>query len=61
MTLTADQIERRVEKMVDHLDRLLTSGSMSQRDYDKNLADLRRWEDGAYFANKQARTEGGMQ
>ena len=32
--MTEEQIERRVESMVDHLDRLLMSGQMTQGDYD---------------------------
>jgi hypothetical protein len=41
--MTEEQIELRVERMMDHFDRLLLAGQMSQRDYDKNVADLHRW------------------
>jgi hypothetical protein len=43
--MTEDQIERRVEKMIDHLDRQLMAGALSEKDYTTNMADLRRWED----------------
>lgn len=51
--MTEDQIERRVEKMTDHLDRCLMSGAMTQRDYDKNMRELNRWSEAQYFANKR--------
>jgi len=41
--MTEEQIERRVEKMVDALDRQLISGALSQQDYDKAMRDLDRW------------------
>lgn len=41
--MTEDQIERRVEKMVDALDRQLMAGTMSQQDYTKAMRDLDRW------------------
>ena len=44
--MTEDEIERRVEKMVDALDRLFTRGQMSQRDYDAAIRDLDLWAKG---------------
>lgn len=41
--MTEDQIERRAERMMDHLDRLLLAGTMSQDDYDKAVAELNQW------------------
>lgn len=48
--MTEDQIERRVERMVDHLDALLLAGELSQRDYDSNMRDLDRWAEAQYAA-----------
>jgi hypothetical protein len=41
--MTEDQIERRVERMMDHLDRLLLAGQMPQQDYDAAVKDLDAW------------------
>ena len=41
--MTEEQIERRVEKMVDHLDRVFLSGAMSQADYDEEMRSLDEW------------------
>ena len=41
--MTEAQIERRVERMVDHLDRLLMSGQMTQSDYDAAIRSLDQW------------------
>ena len=38
-----DEIERKVERMMDHLDRLLLSGQMSQDSYDKAVRVLDIW------------------
>jgi len=35
--------DARVEKMLDHLERLLLSGKMSPKDYADNVIDLSRW------------------
>jgi hypothetical protein len=43
MAMTEEQIERRVESMVDHLDRLLMSGQMTQGDYDAAMRSLDQW------------------
>jgi hypothetical protein len=37
------QIEARVERMTDHLDRLLSLRQISEEDYAKAIADLERW------------------
>lgn len=41
--LTEEQVERRVERHMDHLDRLLMAGQMPQRDYDLAVKDLNEW------------------
>lgn len=51
--LTEDQIEVRVERMMDNIDRRFMAGLLSQKAYNAEVADLRRWSDGQYFANKR--------
>jgi hypothetical protein len=41
--MTEEQIERKVERMIDHLDHLLLSGAISQKDYDITVKDLNIW------------------
>jgi hypothetical protein len=60
MPLTEDQIERRVETMMNHLDAVFVSGGMTQENYDKAVADLNRWSEAKYaeretFARGQLR------
>ena len=46
--MTEDQIERRVERMMDHLDRVYLNGGMTQDDYDKAVRDLNEWSKHEY-------------
>jgi hypothetical protein len=48
--MTEDQIERRVERMMDHLDRVFLTGQMTQADYDAAVKDLNAWAE-RKFAN----------
>jgi predicted glycosyltransferase len=41
--MNEDQIERRVEKMTNHYDRLLIHGDWTQEDYDKAMHELAQW------------------
>jgi hypothetical protein len=41
--MTEDQIERRVERMMDALDAQLMSGALTQGEYDSNVRDLDAW------------------
>jgi hypothetical protein len=52
--MTEEEIERRVEKMTDHLDRLLMTGAKTQRDYDKDMASLNLWAEAQYKARERA-------
>jgi hypothetical protein len=45
--MTEDQIERRVEKMMDHLDRVFMAGGMSQESYDQAVRSLDEWAGGS--------------
>jgi hypothetical protein len=56
--MTEDQIERRVERMMDALDAQLMNGALTQREYDSNVRDLNAWAE-AKFAEPQ--TEGKRQ
>ena len=46
--LTEDQIEARVEKMIDHLDRVFMSGGMTQKNYDLAMLNLHYWAERQY-------------
>ena len=41
--MTNDEIERRVWRMMDHLDLLRQNGQITPRDYEKNVWELARW------------------
>jgi hypothetical protein len=41
--MNTEQIERRVEKMTDHLDALLMRGALTQKDYDAAMRELNQW------------------
>jgi hypothetical protein len=45
---TDERIERRCERMMDHLDRVLLAGAMSQGDYDKAVLELDEWANARY-------------
>lgn len=41
--MTESEIERRVERMTNHLDNQLIAGSMSQKNYDIAIRELSAW------------------
>lgn len=41
--MTEDDLERRVEARMNHLDKLLMSGKLTQREYDQRVATLDAW------------------
>jgi hypothetical protein len=43
MRMTEAEIERKAERVMDHLDRLLLAGDMSQKNYDAAVRDLEVW------------------
>lgn len=53
--MTEEQIERRVEKMIDHLDRVFLRGEMSQDNYNKAMRDLHHWAEAQYDKVETAR------
>lgn len=46
--MTEDQIERRVEMIMDSLDARLMSGSLSQSEYDQEVKRLNDWAEEQY-------------
>lgn len=46
--LTEDQIERRVERVMDTLDYRLLNGELSQSDYDREVSILDKWAQQQY-------------
>lgn len=46
--LTEDLIERRVERMVDHLDRVFMSGQMTEKNYTLAMRELHQWAEEEY-------------
>jgi hypothetical protein len=46
--MTEDQIERRVERYIDHLDRVFMAGEMTQDNYDKAMREILDWADIQY-------------
>ena len=50
--MTEDQIERKVERMMDHLDRLLIHGEITPKNYNLAARDLHQWAEEKYNAIK---------
>ena len=52
--MTQEQIDHRVEKMLDHLESQLFAGTITPKDFASNVADLHRWEKTAMRARHAA-------
>ncbi len=52
--MNEQQIETRVERIMDRWDKLLMAGSISQEDYDREIEILDRWANQQYRALKPA-------
>lgn len=48
--MSEDEIERRVERMVDALDRRFMNGKMDQAQYDAEMAKIDAWSKAARVA-----------
>lgn len=46
--ITVEQIERRVERHTDHLDRVFLAGQIDQKTYDSAMRDLSAWAQAKY-------------
>jgi hypothetical protein len=46
--MTEDQIERQVERMIDHIDRRFLNGWMTQEEYDIAIWEVDRWAEARY-------------
>lgn len=51
--LTEDQIETRVEKAIDGLDRQLMTNKISQEEYDRDIVAIDKWASQQYEYSKQ--------
>jgi len=49
--LSEDLIERRVERHMDHLDRLYLAGEITRKNYDLAVRDLHQWAEAQYQAH----------
>jgi len=60
--MTADQIERQVERMMDHLDHRFMNSAMTQEEYSAEIRKLNQWAKHQYdspfsrIATKRAQT-----
>lgn len=46
--LTEQQIEERVSRYVDHIDRVFLAGQIDQKTYDGAMRDLHEWAESKY-------------
>jgi hypothetical protein len=53
--MTEDQIERKVQRFVDHLDWVFMRQSMSQTDYDANLRAIHGWAEARFAEAERCR------
>ena len=52
LTLTESQIEYRVEKAIDRLDRQFMSNQITQEQYDRDMLSLDKWAEQEYQHSK---------
>ena len=50
--MSEDEIERRVERMVDALDRRFMKSAMDQAQYDAEMAKINQWAEKAWTAGR---------
>lgn len=48
--MTEEQIERKVERATDYIDRQFMAGIYDQATYDKKMREVSTWADGQYVA-----------
>jgi hypothetical protein len=51
--VTEQEIDQRVDRMLDHLERLLLNGDMSEDDYHAAIMELVEWEEEALLKAKE--------
>jgi hypothetical protein len=51
--VTEHEIDQRVDRMLDHLNRLLLNGDMSEDDYHAAIMELVEWEEEALLKAKE--------
>lgn len=54
-TLTEEQIETRVERAIDRLDRHLLSNQITQKQYDRDIVSIDKWASQQYEHLKTSR------
>jgi hypothetical protein len=54
--LTEDQIETRIERMIDHLDRAYLAGQIDEKTYDLAMRDLHAWAEAKYLEHTDGKT-----
>jgi hypothetical protein len=48
MITNEQQIEDRIERMTDHLDRMFLRGAITEQQYSSSIADLNNWAEAKY-------------
>lgn len=46
--MTEQEIETRVERMINHLDRMYMSNAITKRQYAQAMEELNKWAEGKY-------------
>jgi hypothetical protein len=54
--MTEDQIEARIERMIDHLDRVFLAGQIDEKTYDLAMRDLHAWAEAQYLKHRDSKT-----
>ena len=54
--MTEHEIERRMDRMLDHLERLLLNRDMSEDDYHAAILDLIEWEEAELLKANERRS-----
>jgi hypothetical protein len=54
--LTEDQIETRIEHMINHLDRVFLAGEIDEATYESNMRDIHAWAEAQYLKHRDSKT-----
>jgi hypothetical protein len=55
--LMEEQIENRVERLTDNLDRLWLRGAITERQYNQSMKELHKWAEAKYRELENSRHE----
>jgi hypothetical protein len=53
-----DQISKKVERFIEHMNRILEARQMSKSDYDKGIREIHQWADAKRLALTQKTRKG---